>query len=86
VPRGLQATFVVLTMAAVALAVVAGVRGVWFLTVICGLFAALNRGVLWIAHRRAEHPVQAPAEDAAEDPAEDPAGDPADEPSGSTAD
>ena len=39
--------FVVLTVAAVALAVFAGFRGVWFLTVICGLFAVLNLGVLW---------------------------------------
>ena len=29
------------------LAVFAGLRGVWFLTVICGLFAVLNLGVLW---------------------------------------
>ena len=39
--------FVVLTLAAIALAVFAGFRGVWFLTVICGLFAVLNLGVLW---------------------------------------
>lgn len=68
VPRGLRATFVVLTLAAVALAVVAGVRGVWFLTVICGLFAVLNLGVLWTTRGRAEHPDQAPAEDAADQP------------------
>ena len=47
VPRGLRAAFVVLTAAALALAVFAGVRGVWFLTVICALFAVLNLGVLW---------------------------------------
>jgi hypothetical protein len=47
VPRGLRVAFVVLTVAAVALAVVAGLRGVWFLTMICGLFAVLNLGVLW---------------------------------------
>jgi hypothetical protein len=47
VPRGLRVAFVVLTVAAVALAVFAGLRGVWFLTVICGLFAVLNLGVLW---------------------------------------
>jgi hypothetical protein len=47
VPRGLRAAFVVLTVAALALAVLAGMRGVWFLTVICGLFAILNLGVLW---------------------------------------
>jgi hypothetical protein len=39
--------FVVLTVAAIALAVFAGLRGVWFLTAICGLFAVLNLGVLW---------------------------------------
>jgi hypothetical protein len=39
--------FVVLTVAAIALAVFAGFRGVWFLTAICGLFAVLNLGVLW---------------------------------------
>ena len=47
VPRGLRMAFVVLTVAAVALAVFAGLRGVWFLTAICGLFAVLNLGVLW---------------------------------------
>jgi hypothetical protein len=47
VPPGLRVAFVVLTVAAVALAVFAGLRGVWFLTVICGLFAVLNLGVLW---------------------------------------
>jgi hypothetical protein len=47
VPRGLRAAFVVLTLAALALAVFAGIRGVWFLTVICALFAMLNFGVLW---------------------------------------
>jgi hypothetical protein len=47
VPGGLRVAFVVLTVAAVALAVFAGLRGVWFLTVICGVFALLNLGVLW---------------------------------------
>jgi hypothetical protein len=47
VPSGLRVAFVVLTLAAIALAVVAGFRGVWFLTVICGVFALLNLGVLW---------------------------------------
>jgi hypothetical protein len=47
VPRGLRVAFVVLTLAAVALAVFAGLRGVWFLTAVCGLFAVLNLGVLW---------------------------------------
>jgi hypothetical protein len=47
VPRGLRVAFLLLTLAAVALAAYAGVRGVWFLTAICGLFAVLNLGVLW---------------------------------------
>ena len=47
VPGGLRVAFVVLTVAAIALAVFAGFRGVWFLTVICGVFAVLNLGVLW---------------------------------------
>lgn len=47
VPRGLRLTFLVLTAAALALAIAAAVRGVWFLTVICGLFALLNLAVLW---------------------------------------
>lgn len=47
VPSGLRVAFVVLTVAAIALAVFAGFRGVWFLTTICGLFAVLNLGVLW---------------------------------------
>jgi len=47
VPRGLRLAFVVLTAAAVALAIFAGLRGVWFLTAVCGLFAVLNLGVLW---------------------------------------
>jgi hypothetical protein len=74
VPRGLRAAFVVLTLAAAALAVAAGIRGIWFLTAICGLFAVLNLGVLWATRSRSGHPVQTPAED------------PADERSGSTAD
>ena len=47
VPGGLRMAFVVLTVAAIALAVFAAFRGVWFLTTICGLFAVLNLGVLW---------------------------------------
>jgi uncharacterized protein (DUF58 family) len=47
VPRGLRVSFVVLTAVAVALAAYAGFRGVWLLTVVCGLFAVLNLGVLW---------------------------------------
>jgi hypothetical protein len=47
VPSGLRVAFVVLTVAAIAFAVFAGFRGVWFVTVICGLFAVLNLGVLW---------------------------------------
>jgi hypothetical protein len=52
VPPGLRLAFVVLTVVAVALAVFAGVKGVWFLTVICGLFAVLNLGVLWTTRTR----------------------------------
>jgi hypothetical protein len=51
VPGGLRVAFVVLTVAAIALAVFAGFRGVWFLTAICGLFAVLNLGVLWTTRR-----------------------------------
>jgi hypothetical protein len=47
VPRGLRLAFAVLTVLALALAIVAAVREVWFLTVICGIFGALNLGVLW---------------------------------------
>jgi hypothetical protein len=47
VPGGLRMAFVVLTVAAIGLAVYAGFRGVWFLTTICGLFALINLGVLW---------------------------------------
>ncbi len=47
VPRGLRLTFVVLTLASIAFAVVAGMQEVWFVTVVCGLFAVLNLGVLW---------------------------------------
>jgi hypothetical protein len=47
VPRGLRAAFVVLTVVVLALAVFAGFRGVWFVTVICGLLAVLNLVVLW---------------------------------------
>jgi hypothetical protein len=52
VPSGLRVAFVVLTLAAIALAVFAGFRGVWFLTAICGLFALLNLGVLWTTRTR----------------------------------
>ena len=47
VPAGLRIAFVVLTLVAVGVAVLAGFRGIWFVTVICGLFALLNLGVLW---------------------------------------
>lgn len=53
VPRGLRLAFLVLTVVVIALAVFAGVRGVWFLTVVCGLFAVLNLGVLWTTRRTA---------------------------------
>ena len=53
VPPALRLAFVVLTVAALALAVVAGARGVWFLTVVCGLFALLNLGVLWVTRASA---------------------------------
>ena len=36
-----------LTVVVIALAVFAAVRGVWFVTVICGVFALLNLGALW---------------------------------------
>ena len=57
VPRGLRIAFVALTAAAVVLAVFAGLRGVWFLTTICGLFAVLNLAVLWTT-RSADRPDQ----------------------------
>ena len=47
VPRGLRLAFVLLTVAAIAFAAFAAVRDVWFLTVVCGVFAILNLGVLW---------------------------------------
>lgn len=47
VPRGLRLTFMVLTLAAVTLAVAAAVRGVWFLVVIGAVFAVCNFAVLW---------------------------------------
>jgi hypothetical protein len=47
VPGGLRMAFVVLTVAAIVLAVFAGLRGVWLLTAVCGLFAVLNVAVLW---------------------------------------
>ena len=54
VPRGLRLAFVVLTVAAVAVAVLAAIRGVWLLVVITGLFAVLNLWVLWTTRPRAE--------------------------------
>jgi hypothetical protein len=64
VPRGLRVAFVVLTLAAAALAVVAGLRGVWFLTVICGVFAVLNLGVLWTTRAQpGPPPATAPADE-----------------------
>lgn len=47
VPRGIRVAFLVLTVVVIAFAVFAAVRGVWFVTVICGLFALLNLGALW---------------------------------------
>lgn len=47
VPRGIRVAFVVLTVIVVGLAVLGAVRGIWFLTVICGLLAVLNLGALW---------------------------------------
>ncbi|HST67749.1 MAG TPA: hypothetical protein VLM05_21440 [Mycobacteriales bacterium] len=53
VPRGLRAAFLVLTVVVIGLAVFAAVRGVWFVTVICGVFALLNLGALWTTRARA---------------------------------
>lgn len=53
VPPALRWVFLVLTLAAIALAVVAGVQEVWFVVVVCGLFALLNLGVLWATRARA---------------------------------
>jgi hypothetical protein len=47
VPRGIRVAFAVLTVVVVGLAVLGAVRGVWFLTVVCGLLALLNLGALW---------------------------------------
>ncbi len=47
VPRGLRLAFAVLTVAAVAFAVFAATRDAWLVTVVCGLFAVTNLGVLW---------------------------------------
>ena len=58
-PGGLRVAFVVLTVAAITLAVFAGFRGVWFLTAICGLFAVLNLGVLWTTRASAGAPQRA---------------------------
>lgn len=54
VPGGLRVAFVVLTVAAVALAVFAGFRGVWFVTAICSVFAVLNLGALWTTRGAAD--------------------------------
>jgi hypothetical protein len=59
VPGGLRVAFVVLTVAAITLAVFAGFRGVWFLTAICSLFAVLNLGVLWTTRASAGAPERA---------------------------
>jgi uncharacterized membrane protein len=53
VPRGIRVAFLVLTVVVIAFAVFAAVRGVWFVTVICGLFALLNLGALWTTRRAA---------------------------------
>ena len=50
-PRGLRVAFLVLTVVVIGFAVFAAVRGVWFVTVICGLFALLNLGALWTTRR-----------------------------------
>ena len=47
VPPGIRVAFLVLTVVVIALAVFAAVRGVWFVTVICGVCALLNLGALW---------------------------------------
>ena len=54
VPPGLRLAFVVLTVAAVAVAVLAAIRGVWLLVLITGLFAVLNLWVLWTTRPRAD--------------------------------
>ena len=59
VPRGLRIAFFVLTIGAAAFAGAAAARGVWLLTVVCGLFALLNLGVLWTTRTPRE---QTPAE------------------------
>lgn len=51
VPRGLRVAFLVLTVVVIAFAVFAAVRGIWFVTVICGIFALLNLGALWTTRR-----------------------------------
>jgi uncharacterized membrane protein len=53
VPPGLRVAFLVLTAVVIGLAVFAAVRGVWFVTVICGVFALLNLGALWTTRRTA---------------------------------
>lgn len=55
VPPGIRAAFLVLTLLVIGLAVFAAVRGVWFVTVICGVFALLNLAALW-ATRSARTP------------------------------
>ncbi len=56
VPRGLRLTFVVLTVLAVAVAVAAATREVWFVVVIAGLMAVANLGILWITRSRHTSP------------------------------
>ena len=55
VPRGLRIAFLVLTLGAAAFAVAAALREVWLLTVVCGLFALLNLGVLWTTRTPRQH-------------------------------
>ncbi len=51
VPPGLRVAFLVLTVVVIGLAGFAAVRGVWFVTVICGVFALLNLAALWTTRR-----------------------------------
>jgi uncharacterized membrane protein len=53
VPPGLRVAFLVLTVVVIGFAVFAAVRGVWFVTVICGVFALLNLAALWTTRRAA---------------------------------
>lgn len=45
--RGLLLSFVVLTLGALAVAVVAGIKGIWLLVVVAAFFAVCNVGILW---------------------------------------